>query len=257
MTNGEMNALINEYLRPATFPVAVKLLKESLPGNIKTALQLYKHRIAVCQGISIARRIGRSIGFERADHDCPISHVLFGFVEEPEINKNGSLVYPLYSKDMEAGKNTASKEIHLECGSFENLILAPIHRADFEPDVLIVYGNPAQIVRMVQGALYHEGGSITSSFMGRGACGSSIAYPFKTGQCNVVMPGGGERVFGMTCDDEMAFAMPKAKIAPTLQGLKATHEGGVARMPTPFFGLGAEPVFPHSYKKLREYIGLD
>jgi uncharacterized protein (DUF169 family) len=183
--------------------------------------------------------------------------VLFGFVEEPEINKNGALVYPLYAQDMDAGKNTASKETHLECGTFANLILAPIHRADFEPDVLIVYGNPAQIVRMIQGALYHEGGSITSSFMGRGACGSSIGYPFKTKQCNVVLPGGGERVFAMTGDDEMAFAMPREKISTTLQGLKATHEGGVARMPTPFFGISAEPLFPPSYKQLREYVGLD
>jgi uncharacterized protein (DUF169 family) len=92
--------------------------------------------------------------------------------------------------------------------------------------------------------------------MGRGACGSSIGYPYKNKQVNVVLPGGGERVFGMTCDDEMCFSIPREKIDSVLEGVKATHDGGVARMPTPFFGISADPVFPPSYKKLEEHIGL-
>ncbi|MDR1945741.1 MAG: DUF169 domain-containing protein [Desulfovibrio sp.] len=256
MTNLEMNTFINEYLRVATFPVAVKLLKKALPVKVKTARRLYKHRLAVCQGISLVRRTGRTIGFEKKDHDCPVSHVLFGFIEEPDIYKEGFLVAPLYTKDLEAGKNTATKEARLPCGTFDNLILSPLHKADFEPDVLIIYGNPAQMVRLVQGALYLEGGTVTSSFMGRGACGSSIAFPYKNKQVNVVLPGGGERVFGMTCDDEMCFAIPKEKIVSVLEGVKATHDGGVARMPTPFFGVSADPVFPPSYKELEDHIGL-
>ncbi|MDR2825272.1 MAG: DUF169 domain-containing protein [Deltaproteobacteria bacterium] len=256
MTNEETSAFIDKYLRQATFPVAVKLLKGPLPEKVKTARQLYKHRLAVCQGITIARRLGRTIGFEKEDHECPISHVLLGFVEEPDMNKEGSFVHPLYTKDLAAGKNTAAREVHLDHGTFESLILAPLYRADFEPDVVIVYGNPAQITRLVQGALWKEGGSISSSFMGRGACGSSIGYPYKTKQVNVVIPGGGERVFGMTGDDEMCFAIPQEKLSSVLEGLKAVHDGGVARMPTPFLGIAAEPVMPPSYKKLSDFIGL-
>ncbi len=256
ITNYELNAFISEYLRPATFPVAVKLFKGSLPEKVKSARQFYQHGLAVCQGITIARRLGRAIGFSKQDHACPITHVLFGFVKEPAMNKKGEVAYPLYVKDLSAGKNTASKELHLAPGSFDSLILAPLHRADFEPDVLIIYGNPAQIVRLIQGALFEEGGNITSSFMGRGACGASIGYPFKTKQCNVVLPGGGERVFAMTCDDEMCFAMPGEKIQSVLRGVKATHDGGVARMPTPYFGISADPVFPPSYDKLAKYCNL-
>lgn len=256
MTNAELNEFINEYLRPATFPIAVRLLKGGLPEKVKSARQLYKHRLAVCQGVTIARRLGRTIGFEKEDHECPITHVLFGFIEEPEVNKSGAIVHPLYAKDVEAGKNTASKEVHLKTGEVDSIVLAPLHRADFEPDVLIIYGNPAQMVRLVQGALFNEGGSITSSFMGRGACGSSMVVPYTTKQCNVVLPGGGERVFGITTDDEMCFAIPKEKIATVMDGVKASHDGGVARIPTPFFGISAQPNMPPSYKKLSDLCGL-
>jgi uncharacterized protein (DUF169 family) len=254
MNNTELNAFINEYLRPATFPVAVRLLKGPLPEKVKTARQLYKHRLAVCQGISIARRVGRTLGFEKGDHGCPITHVLFGFMENPEINKSGAVVHPLYAKDIATGKKTADMEKCLPVGEVNNIVLAPLHRADFEPDVLIIYGNPAQMVRLVQGALFNTGGVISSNFMGRGACGSSMVYPFMTKKCNVVIPGGGERVFGMTCDDEMCFAIPKEKIEEVMDGLKASHDGGVARMPSPFFGITAEPVMPPSYKKLSDLI---
>jgi uncharacterized protein (DUF169 family) len=257
MTNAEINAYVNEYLRVATFPVAVKLLKEALPEKVRTARQLFTHRVAICQGITLARRVGRTIGFEKDDHDCPLSRVILGFVEEPEMKKDGSIVYPLYAKDLEAGKKTAAVEPRMDFGTCDNIILAPLHKANFDPDVLIIYGNPAQIVRLVQGSLYNEGGTVTSSFMGRGACGSSIAYPFKTQKVNVVIPGGGERVFGMTCDDEMCFAIPGAKIESVLEGVKATHDNGVARMPTPYMGVHAQAVYPASYKKLADYEDFD
>jgi uncharacterized protein (DUF169 family) len=254
--NKALNSFISEYLRPATFPVAVRLTHEELPENVKTARQTYKHPLAICQGITIARRVGRTLGFEHDDHDCPVCHVLFGLSETPEMVTNGEIVYPLYARDLEAGRNTAAREFRLEPGTVKNIILAPLHRADFEPDVLIVYGNAAQVVRMVQGALFHEGGAITSNFSGRGACSGSIAYPYKTRQCNVVIPGGGERVFAMTCDDELCFAIPGDRIASVMEGVKATHDCGVARIPTPFAGIGMKPVFPKSYNKLSEYCGL-
>ena len=256
MDNVQTNSMINDYLRPATFPVAVKLLKGPLPEKVKNPQQFYKHRLALCQGIAIARRHGRTIGFSKNDNNCPISQVLLGLAENPDINKNGSVAFPLYVKDLQAGKNTADSEVVLDVGTFDSIIFSPLHRADFTPDVLIIYGNPGQMVRLVQGALFNEGGVINSSFMGRGACADFIGYPFKSKKCNVVLGGSGERVFGMTGDEEMCFAIPQERITGVMEGLKATHDIGVARMPTPFFGLSAEAAFPASYKELLEHCEL-
>ena len=33
-------------------------------------------------------------------------------------------------------------------GKYTHVVIAPFHRADFVPDVAIIYGNPAQISRL-------------------------------------------------------------------------------------------------------------
>ena len=135
-------------------------------------------------------------------------------------------------------------------------VVAPLHLAAFDPDVVIVYGNAAQITRLVQGALYKEGGYIESRFAGRGACGGEVVVPFVQDRCNVIIPGGGERIFAVTADDELAFAMPKSKFNDVIEGIIKTHKGGVARIPTPFAGVNMKPQFPKYYWELEKHCGL-
>lgn len=257
MTNQERYEFFNEYLRTATYPVAIKLSKdEELPPKVKNASEMYKYPVAVCQAITAARRLGRTTGFKVNDHACALSHIYFGFKENPDFAKKGTAVFPLYTKDTEAGSRTNAAELHLDVDTFKTMIVAPLQKADFEPDIILIYGNAAQIVRCIQGELFNEGGKLESSFMGRCACGAYITYPYKTKKCNVVVPGGGERVFAMTGDDELAFAIPQDKIQNVIEGIKGTHDSGVARIPTPFFGITAQPKFPPSYKELAQYCGI-
>lgn len=257
MTNKELYDFFNEYLRTATFPVAIRLTKDDqLPPKVKYARDIYKYRIAVCQGIAAARRLGRTMAFTAQDHACGLSHVYLGHKAENEPYKEGKFVHPLYVKDMAAAARTAAREIHLDEGTFKTMIVAPLQRADFDPDIIIIYGNAAQIVRCIQGELFNEGGAVDSSFMGRCACGAYITVPYKLKKCNVIIPGGGERVFAMTCDDELAFAIPKERIQNIVEGIKGTHDTGVARIPTPFFGITANPAFPSCYDELDRYVGI-
>jgi uncharacterized protein (DUF169 family) len=182
-----------------------------------------------------------------------MAQVICGYIEEPDFVKDGSLVYPLYACDLEVGKKTHDSTPKMPVADTGTIAVAPLHRADFDPDVIIIYGNAAQIVRCVQGALYHDGGYIESRFAGRGACGGEITVPFVQQKYNVIIPGGGERVFAITTDDELAFAVPSSKFESFIDGVIAVHKGGVARIPTPFAGINHEPVWPKEYDKLGEY----
>jgi len=257
LDNKELNHFFNEYLRTATFPVAVKVSKTNeLPPKVKRAKDIFGYPIAFCQGISMARRFGRTIGFIKEDHACPLTIPIFGYSDNPDFAVEGNCVYPLYAKTPEAGAVTQAATPQMEAGEIGSIVLAPLNKADFEPDLLLVYGNAAQIVRMIQGELYNEGGAVTSSFMGRCACGASIVKPLQTQKSQVVIPGGGERVFALTTDDELCFATPANRIQSVVEGIKGTHDSGVARIPTLFFGVSAKPKFPPSYAKLAEYCGM-
>lgn len=253
----ELEQTLTDYIRPATFPVAVKIQENcTLPPEAKRPRELLGYPINICQGIAISRRYGWILGYLKEDHACGPSMTVFGLVEEPEFIKNGSIVHPLYAKTLEAGEVTQRVTPSMQHGKIKSIIIAPLHKTTFEPDVILIYGNPGQIVRLIQGALYNTGGVIESHSMGRAACGSEIVTPLQKQKCNVTIPGGGEKAFALTCDDEMVFSVPANEIKGLIEGIIATHKAGASRFPTPFFGVRMKPVFPDKYDKLQKYCGL-
>jgi uncharacterized protein (DUF169 family) len=246
-----------EYLRTATFPVAVKISQDTaLPPEVKRPSVTFGYPLNICQGIAMVRRYGWVMGYLKEDHACAAALVALGIVEEPDFIKDGSFVYPLYTETLEMGEKTQKASPKMPLGQIQSIIMAPLHKARFNPDLVIIYGNPGQMVRLIQGALYTEGGTIESHFMGKTACGSEIVTPLLSGKCNVIIPGGGEKVFAQTGDDEMAFAVPRGKIEGLIKGLTATHKTGIARIPTPYYGLRIQPKFPEEYRDLQEHCGL-
>lgn len=243
---------INKYVHPYTLPVAVKLSQEEcdLPGYVSLFKQ-FGHKVGVCQAMALARRLGWCIKYSAEEHACPASFLMFGYDEMPEMVKNGGgLHYPVYASSMEAGRKTHEHVPLLEEGFLNSLFIAPVKKASFEPDVIITYGHAAQIARFIQAVVYIEGGVIESKFMGRGACSASIIATFIHKKCNVVIPGGGERLFAITDDTELLFAVPQNMFEIVATGLEQTHKKGVAKIPTPFFGMMGQPRFPQPYEEV-------
>lgn len=250
-------AVLQQYLRPATFPVAVKLSAQAdLPEKVRRPKNFLGYPIAVCQGIAMARNIGWTVGFLREDHACAPSFIVFGLAEEPAEVKLGEVVHPLYGETPEACARTQEFMATLPVGKVKSIICSPLERAAFDPDVVLVYGNPAQIARLVQGALYRQGGAITSTFIGRNSCGAELVAPYLTRRCQVVVPGSGERVFALTQDHEMCFAIPWECLDDVLFGLEKTHQLGTMRYPTPFQGFRTRPQYPEKYHQLEDIFKI-
>lgn len=255
----EFNQVVEEYIRPLTFPVAVKFVKDGEPFPEKTRFPAKSAgcRWALCQGIAMARRVGWKVGFQQEDHSCVIALMMFGYEEEPEAVKNGEIVYPYYAETIEAGQKTQEGVPGLPLHTIKGIVVAPLSKADFDADVVLVYGNSAQIIRLVQGALYRQGGKIESAFTGRGACGSELIVPYQTQECKVIIPGGGERIFAHTADDELVFAAPVSRLEDVAAGVLATHKSGIARIPTPFGGMRAQPTYPEKYLEIAKMFGIE
>ena len=254
----QFNDMINKYIRTITFPVAVRFYKEGeeLPPKTKIPTRDFGDRILICQAVGLVRRYGWTVAFHDEDQCCPVAQFMFGFREEPDFVRDGKIVYPLYAGSMEAGACTQAQVPRLPKADTHCVVFAPLDKCDFEPDIVVCYGNPAQIVRLIQGSLYNTGGQLECSFAGRTACGSEVIVPYMKDQCNVIVPGGGERAFGYAGDDEMAFAIPRSKMKDVIEGVIAVHKAGVARIPTPFVGLTTRPAMPSVYKDIEELYGM-
>jgi len=241
---------IETHIRPATFPVAVKLVGagEPLPEKAKRPRRDMNVQIAICQAVAMSRRYGWTLAVGEEDVNCVLTKTAFGLAPLTDHYLEGNLACGMYTATKEAGARTEAATDRLPAGTCQYLVTAPAARAEFAPDALIIYGNPAQIMRLVTGALWKRGGAITSSFTGRVDCSDEIIRPVLSGECQVILPCYGDRVFSQTDDTEMAFSLPGAKMAELVEGLEGTHKGGI-RYPIPAF-LRYTPQYPQHYYDL-------
>ena len=244
----EVDKALNTYIRPLTFPLAVKMLKseDEIPEKTRRPFQQMKKRVAICQGIGMARKFGWAVAMGKEDMQCSLGAAPFGFFKNLDFFNEGNMAAGMFTATKEAGKKEEDLIDRFEYGSYTHILAAPLNRTLFEPDLLMIYGNPAQMMRLIQGALQNEGGAVHSSAMGRLGC-SSIITVIKKGECRYIVPGNGDRIFGMTQDYEMAFLIPASKMATVVDGLAKTHGAGIRYPITSFFDF--EATFPPSYQE--------
>ena len=246
----EFSAALTQHVRPGTSPVAVRMVKtgELLPEKVKQPLKDMNIRVATCQAIAMARRYGWVIALGEEDISCPLTAVVFGFRRASEFYLAGRACAGMYTETEEAGIHSEDQVEKFSFGEYEYILVAPLHRTHFEPEVIIVYANPAQVLRLLTASLWKSGGRLVSSFGGRIDCTEEIIVPLRSGKCEVILPCYGDRIFAQTQDHEMAFSIPISRVEEIVQGLEGTHKGGV-RYPIPSF-LRYTGEFPAHYMKV-------
>jgi uncharacterized protein (DUF169 family) len=259
MNNKEISDLAFERLRLRTFPVAVKFLKpgEGFPEKTRRPSQMLGKRVAICQAVTMARLYGWQIGLGREDVICVPGSFAFGFSNLDDASEGIVRLFceGAYSSGPEAAKAEA-KSIHkLGRGEYGGIVLAPLARASFEPDVAVFYGNPAQIMRLVQAFSCAKGERVPGNFGGKIECSEYLLAPFKLKAPRVAIPGMGDRVFSMTQDDELVFSVPGSLLPQVADGLTKAGARVGAQYPVPFY-LNFEPEFPKAFKVIGEESGV-
>jgi MtaA/CmuA family methyltransferase len=220
---------LQTYVRPQTFPVAIRMLRpgEAIPDRARRPARDFKKLSMNCQVIDMARRYGWMIALTREDSICSLGIAALGFEKPSHMFSSGTLCEGMYTETKQAGQRSEAAVDRFDPGQFNGLLVAPLDRATFEPDLVCVYGNPAQVMRLTQAALWKKGGKLASAFGGRVVCADIIVTTMRTDQPQVILPCSGDRIFGQTQDHEMAFTIPWAQVEEIIAGLKGTHDGGI------------------------------
>lgn len=257
----KLEELLTKLVRPGTFPIAVRLFKEepeSLPEGTVFPLASFGNAICFCQGFGLVRRYGWKVGFRFEDNACPFYLIFFGMEEQPQIVTEGNMCYPYFTETLELGALAEASLTKIPLGIVKMSFMEPLDaNLVYEPDLVLVYGNAAQMNKLIAAANYHKGSGIEGGpFTARGSCSSSIAKPFLTKDYRVNIPGGGERVSGHTLDDELVFTIPKEKVEEIISGLEATDSMGIGRIPVHYKGFQVQPTFPDKYNELAKVFGV-
>jgi MtaA/CmuA family methyltransferase len=220
---------LQTYIRPQTFPVAVRMLKpgEPIPEKARRPARDFKKLSMNCQVIDMARRYGWMIALTREDHICSLGIAALGFERPTHLHNSGTLCEGMYTETKEAGRRSEAATDKFAAGEYYALLVAPLDRAPFEPHLVCVYANPAQVMRLTQAALWRRGGKLTSAFGGRIDCSEIIVTTMRTDRPQVILPCSGDRIFGQTQDHEMAFTIPWDQMEEIVEGLRGTHAGGI------------------------------
>jgi uncharacterized protein (DUF169 family) len=250
----KIDDVLSTFIKPQNYPLDIKMLKEEdeIPQDAKRPLGDYGGSFTLCQALALGRREGSTIVLDKESQSCPIALVGLGFVK-PEAYLRGDYALVPFNQSPEARVKAAEATVRFPFGKFNHILISPIGTANLDPDVILIYGNGAQVMRMIQAAAFTSGESVTSRSIGSGGCLLPIVSPILDNECKFTIPGNGERRMGLIADGEMAFAMPKSRFEDVVNGLKLSHEGGQNFPFSPGY-LKLECKMPPSYEELRKTL---
>jgi len=212
-----------------TRPLGFKFFKEE--GDLKniSALKRSGFKRTVCQYVGSARYLGKAWAATAQDQLCQVGAWCLGvFPHAPESFLSGEL-YATDKVVKVADAETAKKmveEFPKNKDRFEAFAVMPLDGGTaagsitFEPDLVIIYGEPGQLGPMIFATCGALG---IPAFEGRGLgevalCSDGLAACWNTGEPKFFMPCIGDRAFGGTSKSEAAIVIPADKFNEAVVG---------------------------------------
>jgi len=248
-------------LRLKSFPVAFKLLEKKETLNDIPFLRRLNHKVTLCQLITMVRTFDWTVGADLDDFLSPMCPSILGLAELPEIYKDGTFRSLVWTKTRKDGQKFERSIPRLPFGKYEAVALAPLVYNPFDPDMVLIYANPAQMILLINSLQFEEYETMEFYCVGESSCSDAIARCYWRQKPSLSIPCYGERRYGHAQDDELVMALPKGVMGKALRGLEALYKKGI-RYPISYAGaeLDVTNAFPMAYaglKQLEEIRGQD
>ena len=247
---------IETFLKLNTLILAIKLLKKKeIPLDAKRPKKDFGYHLSLCQAFAISRREGRSLALLKEDMWCFEPVIGLGLAKAPPYFLQGHNRFPETARTLEAGKNWAQSLPHLEGGKYVGIAFTPLSKTTFEPDIIILYCNPAQLTQILIAINWIDGKDINCRLSGHAGCVYSVVPVIQNNQFQVSIPCMGDRRRAMAQNDELVFSAPVKKVKELVAGLEAL-EKNKRGLPVKFQQM-PEYKLEDSYVKIGKLIGLD
>lgn len=242
---------MEQLLRLKSFPVAFKMLKQKTELDDIAFVRRPNDKATLCQLITRVRNFDWTVGATLDDFQLPACPSILGFMDLPETHKDGTFRSIVWVATKEDGRKFEAAIPRLPLHAYEAVVMAPLAYDPFEPDIVLIYANPAQIMFLINAIQFRHYEAMEFFCVGESSCSDAIARCYNTGKPSMSIPCYGERRYGHAQDDELVMAIPAGMMEKTLQGLEALYRRGV-RYPISYAGAegGLEDALPVSYKNL-------
>lgn len=220
-------------LRLKTTPVGIQMFErvedmEAVPrirrpnGAIHTTDQI----------IGQAARLGFTVGITAADLVGPQCAAVIGLAPQNEEWQAGK---PFAGVWFATEEDAAAHQRAMHCvpyGRYQAMAVSPLASGRLDPDICLVYANPAQMILLINGLQWTGYRKLEWGAVGESACADSWGRALATGEPSLSLPCFPERRYGGVPDDEMLMALKPEHLAKALEGLAALARNGL-RYPIP------------------------
>ena len=238
----ELAQELEKQLRLKTRIVAYKKLESAKDLDKIENVYRPNRSFTYCQVPFMVRVQGLTVGVTRDDQmldRCMRLHGVKDADEESMQRESFMLSTTWFGSPEEAMQQ---QKDYQRIPSGEAIVVSPAIEGKFEPDVVSIYGNPAQVMMVMCGLQKDKYEQFHFSFIGEGACADSLAQCYVSGKPSLAIPCYGERALGQVADDEIVIALPPAELERSIAGLKRLAKTGFG-YPISYIG-GVADVMP-------------
>jgi uncharacterized protein (DUF169 family) len=217
---------MERLLRLKTSPIAYKRLEKAAELDKIPEVMPLGRRASFCQVPAMVRTMGLTIAATRDNFGerCARINGLAPTTEKQLAWEADSFATTWFANVAEARKQMAAYPL---VPPGEAIVLAPLASGKFEPDVILIYANPAQMMLLMNGLQFKDYERFQFFFIGEGSCADGLAQCYTTGKPALAIPCMGERAFGAVAEDELVMALPPGMMAKAVEGLQALKERGI------------------------------
>jgi dephospho-CoA kinase len=235
-------------MRLKSFPVAFKMLENKEQLDQIPFMRRTQRKTTLCQLITLVRNFDWTVGAERDDFLSPMCASIIGLTDTPEIYKDGTFRSIVWVKTREDGMRYEASIPRLPLGKYEAVAMAPLVYKPFEPDIVLIYANPAQMMLLINALQFEDYEVMEFYCVGESSCSDAIARCYISGKPSLTIPCYGERRYGHAQDEDLVMAIPAGMIVKALKGMEVLYRRGI-RYPISYAGAEQDltTAFPMSY----------
>jgi uncharacterized protein (DUF169 family) len=190
-------------------PIAVRMIESEsdIPTDSFRPEKDRGEHYAQCQAFSLTRRNKMTVAMLKDDNWCPGPVVSYGLMPAPHTRAPGQ----------------PDPYDSFELGKYIGILTAPMEKAAFIPDVVLIYCDTNQLRNMLLALPDQDRPLVKYNFFPH-SCAFSVTSPILDGAYWVNLPDPGEYVRALTQAGEMIFSIPAARMTTFMEQFR-TFDG--------------------------------
>lgn len=238
---GDQGKELEDLLRLRSKLVAYRRLEKAEELKGIKGVHIPERTFTFCQVPFMVRVLGMTVGATENDPMLDRCMRLHGLkdADEESMQREAAMLSTTWLPSPEEAMRQQKDYKRIPAGGA--IVAAPLTDEKIEPEVILAYGNPAQVMMILCGLQKIKYEKFHFSFIGEGACADSLGECYVTHKPALAIPCYGERALGQVAEEEIVVALPPDKVETAIAGIRKLARAGL-KYPVAYIGGMADVV---------------